>query len=183
MATPTVTETIRDQTRAIACGDMQAFAHFYRQWFDFVFLQARRGTGRDEQFCLDMVQETMLRVIRFMKPIDSDRALRAWLRTVVRSCCHDELRRERRRRKREFATDRHQSGTSNELLESQLVWLQSQLAAIGPDRSRLLTLRFGLQWTLKQIGVAMDLTAGAVDGQISRSLDLLRKNAQENGHE
>jgi hypothetical protein len=43
-------------TRAIARGDRDALATFYNAWFDRSYAAARRLTGRDESFCLDVVR-------------------------------------------------------------------------------------------------------------------------------
>ena len=84
-----MSDNARTLTAAIASGDPEAFAAFYRQWFDFVFGISRTVSKRDEQFCLDVVQDTMMRVIRHMKPLESDEQIKRWLNTVVRSCCYD----------------------------------------------------------------------------------------------
>ena len=78
-------ESVRDMTSAIASGDTEAFARFYEQWFDVAFCETRRVLGRDEEFCLDVVQEAMMRVIRSIKPIDDETGLRKWLRVAEQS--------------------------------------------------------------------------------------------------
>ena len=85
----------------MAAGDSRAVEAFYRQYFDWIFGQARRVSGRDESFCLDVVQESVLRVIRTVRPIGSEGQFRAWLQLVVRTTALDLMRSERRRGKRE----------------------------------------------------------------------------------
>jgi RNA polymerase sigma-70 factor (ECF subfamily) len=178
----------RRLTSAIASGDRQAFADFYRAWFDFALREAQRCSGRDEQFCLDVVQETMLRVIRRMKPLDSDAAIAAWLKTAIRSACIDLLRRDQRQRRR----DQRHSLTIRERIDDtaaqgdtreRLKWLRAELAVIEPDSARALDMRFRLGWTLARIGKALHLRNGAVDGRINRALARLRAAAQEDQHE
>ena len=96
----------RAQTAAIAAGDTAAFARFYDRWFDTVYAEAARATGRDEAFCLDVVQDAMMRVIRSMRPLPAEDDVRRWLRAVVHSCAYDRLRSETRRRRRETAAAR-----------------------------------------------------------------------------
>ena len=182
-----VAEPVREMTSAVARGDPEALARMYRAWFDFAFAEARRCTGRDEHFCLDAVQETMLRVIKRLPPLDSEAALAAWLKTAVRSACVDLLRRELRSRKREqnrAATD-VQPAVAAQRHETQerIAWLREQLVYIDPDNARALDLRFRLGWTLARIGAAMHLRSGAVDGRINRTLDQLRAAAQEDAHD
>ena len=96
-----VAETIHTFTTALAAGDPAAVEAFYRRYFDMLYSQARRATGRDEAFCLDVVQESVLRVIRSVRAAHSEAQFNAWLNLVVRTAAYDLLRGESRRRKRE----------------------------------------------------------------------------------
>lgn len=183
-----MTESVRDMTTAIASGDTEAFARFYKAWFDVAFAEARRLVRNDEQFCLDVVQETMMRVIRNMKPIDDEIGVRRWLRVVVQSCCYDALRRSKRRSQREQSrasgiVGAQQSSSATAADDDLLQWLRAELASLPPDEAHLLTLRFRLGWTLQRIGQSLKLKPGAVDGRINRSLAGLRQRAEERFHE
>ncbi len=179
-----MTNSVREITTAIASGDTEAFALFYRQWFDFALAEARRASHRDEQFCLDAVQETMMKVIRSIKPFEYEAALREWIRRVVHSCCYDLLRSQRRRQRREFATlDKAKADHCDVDLVERLAWLRRQLEAIGPAEAKLLTMRFRFGWTLERIARVLGLKPGAVDGRLTRSLALLRRQAVEDFNE
>jgi len=174
-----LSRTIRELTAAIASGDTEAFGVFYEQWFDHILLEARLASRRDEQFCLDLVQDTMMRVIRSMKTFDHEDGLRRWLRVVVQTCCIDLFRAESRRRRREHS---HQSlaGHAEYFNEhdERLVWLESQLAALEPDDAKLLDMRFRFGWTLARIASTLGLSTGAVDGRLNRLLAALRGRAK-----
>lgn len=177
-------ESVRELTSAIARGDTEAFARFYRRWFDFALGAARQCSGRDEQFCLDIVQHAMMRVIRSIEPMAGEADVRRWLRTVVHSCCRDRLRAEARRARRERI--RHlPHASAHELAHQQdrLNWLAAQLAAIERSQVHLLNMRFRFGWTLSRIGAALGLKPGAVDGRIQRTLSSLRAKAREDFHE
>src|SRR5262245_41491413 len=51
-------------TAALAAGNEDAVETFYRRYFDWLYAQARRATRRDESFCLDVVQDAVLRIMR-----------------------------------------------------------------------------------------------------------------------
>ena len=93
-------------TGRIADGDENAFAMFYEAWFDRVFAMARAMSRRDEAFCLDVVQDCMMRVVRGMKPLTDERAVSAWMGKTVFSTIADRIRVERRRAGREQAAAR-----------------------------------------------------------------------------
>lgn len=172
------------QTAAIASGDTQAFAAFYRTWFDHALQHASQCTGRDEQFCLDVVHDAMVRVIRSIRPMKSKDDVARWLRAVVKSCAYDRLRRESRRRRREHARADPRNGVPDASNSERLAWLRQQLAELDPEQMRLIAMRYRLGWTLERIGGALGLKPGAVDGRLSRLLATLRRSgAQEFSNE
>lgn len=187
----TVDDAVRRQTRAIASGDPEALAAMYEEWFDRMYAIARQSTRRDESFCLDVVQDVMMRVIRCVPVCENERVLGAWLRRVVLSCAYDRLRAERRMRNahRYRARNAVREGgfeSRNELHardEEQLRWLRAELARLGDARVRPLMLRYGAGWTLARMGATLGLSTGAVDGRIQRALDRLRLRAREQRHD
>lgn len=171
--------TVRELTRAIASGDTEAFAQLYETHFDPMLRDARRFTGRDESFCLDIVQDSMMKVIRCIKPIDTEAGLRAWLRCVVKSCAYDSLRREARRAHHERNTVRESCASTDECeLADRLHWLRMQLQQLDPSSRDLVLLRHRLGWTLQRIGAMVGLSPGAVDGRLSRTMRKLQNEAE-----
>ncbi|MCP4590694.1 MAG: RNA polymerase sigma factor [bacterium] len=173
-------ESVTELTAAVASGDTEAFARFYRGRFDEMYGVARRTTGRDESFCLDVVQDALMRVIRSMKPMDTETHLRAWLRAVVSSCAYDRLRSEaRRRRWEQAAAELRPVESPDDGLEERLAWLQDELEHLDAPQARLMMMRYRLGWTLQRIGDAVGLKPGAVDGRVGRVLAALRRRAKE----
>lgn len=186
ISTGHVDRSVRELTGAIASGDTEAFGRFYRRFFDAMYADARRAAGRDEAFCLDVVHDAMLRVIRSMKAMPNEAALRCWLTRVVHSCACDRLRAEVRRRQRETSyAEREQNRTNaqsedgNRDVAEQLDWLRSELARLDRDSADLLTLRHRFGWTLKRIASALKKHPGALHGRLGRIVAALRKRAQE----
>ncbi len=175
---------VRALTSAVASGDTEAFARFYRAWFDSMYTVARRATGRDEAFCLDVVQDAMLRVIRSLKPMNTTGDLRRWLRVLVASCAYDRLRQESRRRARE---KRAVAGRSNpgpsalcaDDVDRRLRWLHEELESLDDRSVQLLLMRHRFGWTLQQIGNVLGLKPGTVDGRLRRLQRTLRRRAKE----
>jgi RNA polymerase sigma factor (sigma-70 family) len=172
-----------NQTAAIASGDTEAFSVFYRRWFDDMLIMARQCTGRDEPTCLDIVQDAMLRVIKAIKPMLSEVEVERWLTRVVRTCALDRLRAESRRKRRETTVVARTTSEVHVDLHDRIDWLCQELARLDDNEARLLIMRHRFGWTLKQIGHALRLAPGAVDGRINRLLLMLRRKATENFHE
>jgi RNA polymerase sigma factor (sigma-70 family) len=166
-------------TSGMAAGDEAAVAAFYRRYFDRLFREARRATGRDESFCLDVVQESVLRVVRAVRRIEGEGQLVAWLRLVVRTTAYDLLRAEGRRRMREASrvmpSDRHASTGD----EEQIAWLRERLRSFDPKLVRMIELRFHERWSLARIAGAFGLSVGTIDGRLRRALHHLRDLARE----
>lgn len=142
---------------------------------------ARQATGRDESFCMDVVQDAMLRVIRRLPIIDDEPALSAWIRRVVISAAYDRLRSELRRARREksFARDQAHASRTGPADDERLIWLRQRLAELEPDAASLIRLRFGLGWTLARISASLGLKPGAVDGRIGRVAKRMRDRTEE----
>lgn len=179
-----MTASLHDLTTAMASGDTEAFTLFYGEQFDWMYSEARRASARDESFCLDVVQDAMIRVIRTIKPVETEERLRAWLRVIVQSCVYDQLRKEMRRRRWESGAP---AGEASPMMEHErtdrLAWLRSELSRMESTDARLLVLRYRLGWTLQRIAETVGIKTGAVDGRLARLVAGLRRKAQDMFHE
>ncbi len=164
-------------TAAMAAGDDSAVTRFYRHYFDSMYQEARRVTRRDEAFCLDVVQETTLRVIRNIRKVESESQLIAWLKLVIRTTAYDLLRSEKRRRFREIAT--HQTRKEKADDDEQIKWLRDQILLLDPQLVQVIEMRFENRWSLSRIAGQLGLSIGTIDGRLRRTLKHLRERARE----
>lgn len=173
--------SIAKLTAALAAGNENAVETFYRQYFLYLYAQAMRASGRDEAFCLDVVQEAVLRIIRTVRPVRSEQQFRAWLRLVVRTTALDQLRSESRRVRREKLVTVPQVGSEAEETfdDSQVQWLKAQLARFDPELVRMIELRYEQQWTLVRIAKTLGLSIGTIDGRLRRAIRELKLRALE----
>jgi RNA polymerase sigma factor (sigma-70 family) len=177
---------IQKLTAAMAAGHEDAVETFYRRYFDWLYAQARRATRRDESFCLDVVQDSVLRIVRNVRAVKSESQLRAWLRLVVQTTAFDQLRSERRRRKREqtvmLATVRVAADpplAEQRCEPAQVDWLKHQIKRFDPQLVQLIEMRYQRNWTLARIAEQLGLSIGTVDGRLRRALKQLRERATE----
>ncbi len=176
---PALDPATRSLTAAIASGDTEAFARFFDLWFEWMRREAGRATGRDESFCLDVVQDSMMRVIRSMKPMPTEDDLRRWLGVVVRSCAYDRLRAEARARARQRRGHTATPAEYDMELHSRIRWIEQELRSMSSCNAELLLMRYRFGWTLQQIANALGLKTGAVDGRLRRLIGMLRRHAGE----
>ena len=179
-----------ETTRRMAAGDQNAFADYYEAFFELMLMESQRCTGRDQQSCLDIVQDAMLKAIRGMKPIANESELRRWTRCVVKSVSYDWLRREIRHSNavaqlaETTSTNTQNSGQADAGdSEARLLWLDEQLRQLDPELRRMIRWRYRFGWTLRRIGERLGLKPGAVDGRIRRAVDELKLQAENHGHE
>lgn len=175
----TVQTEAKALTTAVAAGDTDAFAVFYRDWFNVMYQQAQQVSQRDESFCLDITQDAMLRVIKSIKPMDSTDDLRRWLNVVVKTCAYDRFREQARRTARERKFEPAQSSIDQEIIRERLQWLERELRSMDRSDAELLLMRHRFGWTLKSIGQTLGLKPGAVDGKIQRLVRKMRRRAKE----
>lgn len=174
-------------TTAIRRGSAESFARFYDAWFDRAHALVRSWLRRDEAFCLDVVQDAMLRAVRALPPLATDDALAAWMARTLRSVAIDRLRAEVRRARREriaHAAKRARDGafapdpTAALHEDERSRWLAAQLAELTELERALLAQRFsGDGKTLEAAGAALGLSGDAVHGRVRRLLSRLRRAA------
>ena len=171
---------IRRLTSEIALGNPEAFAHLYKAKFGHVYAVARRVTRFDEESCLDIVQDTMIRVIRHIRPFNDARTLDNWLTCVTRSVAYDHLRRERRRRIRERrAVDGRPTAMADDTQQTleRIEWVRRELRGLDRVAGEIIELRFRAGLTLSAIGQRLGIGTGAVHGRLTRAIARLRKRS------
>ncbi|MEM0983006.1 MAG: sigma-70 family RNA polymerase sigma factor [Planctomycetota bacterium] len=168
--------SIEALTRGVAMGDEMAFEAFYRGWFDECYGMARSLTRRDEAFCLDVVQDAMLRAAKGIKPMSGEAQLAVWMRRVVHTAAIDRLRADRRRAKREReAADDGVVGAIDERIE----WLRAAIEKLPAEDRSVLMIRFGKLRSLKAASDAEGVSEGSIKGRVRRVLARLRSAAEQ----
>lgn len=164
-----------------AAAHVEAFGALYDAKFDQVYAALRRRTGVDESTALDLVQDTMMRVIRHMKPFHTESELDAWLARVAMTAAYDHLRKERRRRLRELRAAAQSSKVMHAAVEldDMVEALRREIESLDHGAFDLLSMRFRAGMTLEAIGRRIGVGPGAVDGRLRRALDQLRQQFKE----
>lgn len=174
---------VRRTTSAVAKGDRAALAVLYEAWFGRSYGLARSITGRDESFCLDVVQEAMLRVIRSLPALGTRKQLEAWMTRTVHTAALDLLRRESRRLRREASRGSDEAWTQAGVTNDALAWVLARLEELPAEDRSLLRLRISRGRTLEASGAAAGITGNAAHGRVRRVLARLRRLAKEEDHD
>lgn len=168
----------------VSRGESAAFGALYAERFERVYRLARRLTGRDESFCLDVVQEAFLRAARKMPAMNSAADVDRWMVRVTHTTALDLLRREERDRDRRVQhvsrqSESHPPPDAGE----QARWIVEQITALDAEDAALLRSKFAWEWTFKETGEATGRTGAAAHGRVRRVLAMLRAAARRMGHE
>lgn len=173
-------------SRGVARHDPKIAGEFYDAWLDWCIDRVRRLTQRDETFCMDVVQEAMLKAIRSMPEFAEHDDMTRWMRRVVEHAAIDLLRAERRRAQRERAVCERRGEASPappEDLEDDVAWLEAQLKGCTPEELASVRVRFVQEGTLLQAGRAAGQSLGQTHGQLRRFLERLRRAPRSTDHE
>lgn len=159
-------------------GDRDSLAEFYSEWFDRSLLLAALATGRDETFCLDVVQDAMVKVASRLKKVETAAQLSAWMRRVLLSCAMDRLRDETARSRRQRVAQQLKVGAPVDAeidIEERLAWLEQELSVCTAEDQLLLRQRIVDRATLEQAGAFVGKTGAVAHGRIRRLIESLRK--------
>jgi len=176
---------IMQVARAASRGDERALGELYERRFGAVFVAAKRATGRDEQFCMDVVQEAFLRVLRgagALRRMRDEEHLDRWLVCLANTAALDLLRAERRRRVREEKAARQSVEGAADDGGERIARLERQLTALPAEDRALLRLRWA-GMTLGVVAEAVGATVGSVQGRLRRAAAALSSQMKEHGHE
>lgn len=171
-------------TSRIAAGDEGAFAQFYEAWFASSLALSRAISRRDESWCLDVVQDVMMTVVKKMPGLATEEALRAWMTRTVMNAVTDRTRGEARRRRREEAATDLAAPTVREPWldlcdQERLSWLSASVADLPDAEQALLQARFGGTTTVAQEAGVLGISSDAAHGRLRRALNKLRQKAAE----
>jgi RNA polymerase sigma-70 factor, ECF subfamily len=178
----TVAPDVRALTAAIGAGDECAFDALYHAYHSRLVAHARSILA-DHADAEDAAHDTFVKAIHALPPLESERALAAWLKTTCTRCCADLIRERVRRRSRErrAAPPEGDEETNPRDLDAALARIRELLSEHDRALHDLITARHRFGWTLHRIARAFALTPSAADGRIRRAIAALRTRAEQEG--
>jgi RNA polymerase sigma-70 factor (ECF subfamily) len=160
-------------TRAMARGDEAAYRIFYEAYFDRLLRYLLVVTGGNEQAAREALQAALVRVVRYMKPFESEEKFWSWLTVLARSALADESKKQRRwfaflekfSRHAETESVAANNGEADEKLRELLAQTVSALPA---DERELISQKYFLRRSVREIAGAQQTTEKAVESKLSR---------------
>ena len=160
-------------TRAMAAGDEAAYREFYYAYFDRLLRYLLVVTGGNEEAAREALQLALVRVVRHVKPFDTEEKFWGWLTVLARSALADEGR----KRRRYFAFlerfTRHQETgpaamNDGEVDEQLRALLARQLTTLPADERQLVEQKYLLHQSVREIAGGQQTTEKAVESKLSR---------------
>ena len=176
-ALPAVHEVCR-LTTAMAAGDEEAYRQFHTRYFDrllrYLFVVARG----DEQAARDALQDTLLRVVRHVRPFPAEDEFWSWLTVLARSAATDAVRKRTRywhklARYAFFWRIEEKGDAVDEVNELDEMLVAATQTLPGIDRS-LIEARYFQGASVRELSIRFGLTEKAVESRLGRARRHLR---------
>ncbi len=176
---PPVSTDVAHLTRRLVAGEEAAFREFHAQYFDRLYqflLVVARGQEHEAQ---EALQQTLLRVLRYVRVFESEETFWSWLKMLARSAARDAGRKQHRYgvllqqfalHGRDFA-DEVAPRENNQLG----IILEESLNELAPNDRHLVEGKYLEAASVKELSANTGLTEKAVESRLLRLRRQLRE--------
>jgi RNA polymerase sigma-70 factor (ECF subfamily) len=182
-------DELRDETALIQAAqrDLAAFGPLYGRYLDriYTYLRARTGRARAED-AADLTQQVFLRALDALPryQVRDGVSVAAWLFRIAHNAAIDWQRREGRAIPWEAVPEEQHpaapdTADGEALRHDEIAQLHRLLATLDDVTREALTLRFGAQLTLTEIGAVLGIGEEAARKRISRGLRTLKERSHD----
>ena len=170
---------IAEMTTGMTSGDEHAYAVFHREYQPRLYRYVYVLTGGRPDETLDVTQETLLRVIRHVRPFSCDQVFWDWLTCLARSASTDHGRRTSRwTRLLRTLWSQPPVAAAPSLTEEITPLLKRAIALLSPDDQSLLTARYAGR-SVRELAVEQGLSEGAIESRLFRLRARIREQVLE----
>ena len=165
-------------TRGLAAGDETAFRDFHAQYFDRLYrflLVVAQGQEQDAQ---EALQQTFLRVTRYVRVFESEEVFWSWLKTVARSVARDGNRKQQRYaallQRFAFSSPSPPADQTSDDESRLSALLEESLAQLTPEERLLLEAKYVDGFTVKELCGRVGMTEKGLESRLDRLRKALR---------
>jgi RNA polymerase sigma-70 factor (ECF subfamily) len=165
-------------TRKLAVGDEAAFSEFHALYFDRLYRFLLVETHGDEQEAQEALQQTFVRLVKYVRAFESGEVFWCWLKAVARSAARDGNRKQQRYSAllQRFALQPSGFETASPDVENVLLeLLEDSLAELLPEERRLLEAKYIEGFTVKEIVAETGMTEKGIESRLDRLRQAVRK--------
>ena len=169
-------EFVRRVTCGMCEGSEGAYREFYEVYFDRLYRHLLCATRGEEDLARELIQQVLVRVVRYIEPFEEERRLWGWLRQIAGSCHIDHLRRRQRRPEGGAIQILEELAAAEEEQQPELMEaLDSSLGELEPDELQMLQRAYFDELPQEQIAALANTTRKAVESRLGRIRQKLRK--------
>jgi RNA polymerase sigma-70 factor, ECF subfamily len=173
-------EIVEQVTTGMAKGCEDAYRRFFKSYFDRIYKKMLVRSRGDEHLARDLSQMVLLKVVRYIQPMDSEARLMGWLNQLIRSVHVDWLRRNGGRNEIRDSWIREALPAEGEDEEDELFYLlQSSVEKLGAEETELLQLSYFEGLPQKAIAARLKTSTKAVESKLARIRSKLRNTILE----
>jgi RNA polymerase sigma factor (sigma-70 family) len=169
-------EVIETLTQRMTAGDEKAFAAFHAEYFDRLYQFLIVVCHGQEDEAQEALQQTLLRVVRYVRPFKCEETFWCWLKAVARSAARDVGRKQRRYRSLLTRFSLWRQPTPFHSSEDSLrAALEESLAELAPDERDCLIKKYIDGLAVRELCSQTGLTEKAIESRLLRLRRRLRK--------
>ncbi len=162
-------------TAKIRAGDEEAFREFHRVYFDrlyhFLLVVAR---GREDE-AMEALQETLLRVVHYIRKFENEETFWSWLKAVARSAARDGGRKHSRYLALLQRFTLHLERSAENSPDEMDAILQETLEELDSSDRQIIKGKYMHGATVRELALETGLTEKAVESRLLR----LRRQIRE----
>lgn len=167
-----------DLTSRLAVGDQTAFRPLYDTVYDLMYWEIKKLSDCDDSTVLDILQNSMIKLLKCIKPLPDVRAVTNWSKAVAKSETYDWFRKRGNNVPNSDGIEPTAQPANGIETGARLVWLEQQLRQLDPELQHLVSLRYRVGWSFRRIGEYLGISTKAADGKIRRAVQKIRAQAK-----
>ena len=173
--TPLENNSVAALTAAMKKGDEAAWRSFHSDYFNRLYryqIVLQRG---DEDRAAELVQQTMLRVVRHIRRFDDESVFWSWL-TCLSKCAAADAGRKRIRRMRYLEQLAHMTEMrrNNDFFMEQLANLERCMESLAPQDRALIEGKYYARHSHMDLAEQFNTSAKAIESKLARIRSKLR---------
>jgi RNA polymerase sigma-70 factor, ECF subfamily len=166
---------VAELTRRLKGGENEAYQEFFSQYARRLLVYHLVLTNGDENLAKELLQETMIRVAKYIRVFTKEEAFWSWLSTVARSCWIDEHRKRKRYWSFLELFRQKSSASSDSIEEARETACSDLLATLASDERELLRRKYVEGRSVKELACAAGKTEKAIESSLSRAREKLKR--------
>lgn len=165
-----VDEDVHALTSHMAANDQAAYRRFFSEYFPRLCAYANKLTVGNDALAEDVVQDTLLRVVRHIKPMASADELWCWLVLLLRCAFIDGVRKEKRYHEllECYSVNRELESAPTPISLQNSESLHKALERLKKGERKLLLAKYQEEATYSEIAVCLGISEKAVESRLGR---------------